>query len=234
MIINWGDAPFKAFITVTYPAGTCTVTGEGQTYTHSGGGTKTFTVKKKGTYTASLVWGSLKDSASVSITKHSETKAVELVGWVYNSGTEIVALEVQKDVGNHNNGLGSVTKMSSHISIAIPNAYVGTGITSSSKINFGGAKTMYVTISSPYYYVSSLDAGLIVSLCASKTAYDYRARTNIVEKRIQESSMQATTYALSVPSGTTSAYIGVHLWGQWTSATPYTLVSCNVTKIWFE
>lgn len=73
MIINWGDAPFKAFITVTYPSGTCTVTGEGQTYTHTGGGTKTFTVKKKGTYTIKAENGSFSDSTTATITKRNQT-----------------------------------------------------------------------------------------------------------------------------------------------------------------
>ena len=48
MIINWGDAPFKAFIKVTYNAGTCTCKMGSETFTHSGGGTATFEVKKKG------------------------------------------------------------------------------------------------------------------------------------------------------------------------------------------
>lgn len=51
MIINLGDAPFKAFIKVTYPNGTCTVSLGDKSFTHSGGGTHTFTVNKKGTWT---------------------------------------------------------------------------------------------------------------------------------------------------------------------------------------
>ena len=78
MIINWGDAPFKAFITVTYPGGTCTVTGEGQTYTHTGGGTKTFTVKKKGTYTVKATDGSLTASTSSSISKRGQAATATL------------------------------------------------------------------------------------------------------------------------------------------------------------
>ena len=78
MIINWGDAPFKAFITVTYPSGTCTVTGEGQTYTHSGGGTTTFTVKKKGTYTVKAVNGAASTSKTASITNLNQTVSIKL------------------------------------------------------------------------------------------------------------------------------------------------------------
>ena len=80
MIINWGDAPFKAFISVTYPTGTCTVSGNGQSYTHSGGGTTTFTVKKKGTYTVKGVDNNGVEVASnsVDISKSNETKSVTL------------------------------------------------------------------------------------------------------------------------------------------------------------
>lgn len=78
MIINLGDAPFKAFIKVTYYKGTCTVTGNGQSYTHSGGGTVTFTVKKKGTYTVKAVCNSASASSAVTISARGETKSVTL------------------------------------------------------------------------------------------------------------------------------------------------------------
>ena len=82
MIINLGDAPFKAFITVAYPNGTCTVTDGNKTYTHTGGGTHTFIVKKKGTYTVSGkatdgMGGS--EAQTVTITERGQTENVELV-----------------------------------------------------------------------------------------------------------------------------------------------------------
>lgn len=83
MIINWGDAPFKAFITVTYPSGTCTVTNGNKTYIHSGGGTHTFVVQQKGTYTVKAVNGSLSDSDSVSISKRGQTGSVSLSYTLY-------------------------------------------------------------------------------------------------------------------------------------------------------
>lgn len=79
MIINLGDAPsFKAFIKVTYYKGTCTVTGEGQTYTHTGGGTATFAVKKKGTYKIKATSNGASASGSVTISKKGETKSLTL------------------------------------------------------------------------------------------------------------------------------------------------------------
>jgi len=91
MIINLGDAPFKAFITVTYPGGTCTVTGNGQTYSHTGGGTHTFTVKKKGTYTVSgdpTHANGICTSKTVSVSKWGQTQSVTLTYTltVFNSG----------------------------------------------------------------------------------------------------------------------------------------------------
>ena len=78
MIINWGDAPFKAFITVNYPGGTCTVTGEGQSYTHTGGGTTTFTVKKKGSYLINVAYSGLRANTSASVESFGQKESVSL------------------------------------------------------------------------------------------------------------------------------------------------------------
>ena len=80
MIINLGDAPFKAFISVNYPSGTCTVTHEsGTKLTHSGGGKHTFTVNKKGKWivTATPASGAAKTS-EVTINTRGEVKTVSL------------------------------------------------------------------------------------------------------------------------------------------------------------
>lgn len=78
MIINWGDAPFKAFITVTYKKGTCTVSLGDKSYSHSGGGTHTFTVNKKGSWTVTAVSGSYSASSTVNISAFKEAKSVTL------------------------------------------------------------------------------------------------------------------------------------------------------------
>lgn len=59
MIINFDDAIFKALITVTYPSGTCTVThaDSGVSYSHSGGGTHTFAVHRRGEWAIEAVDG---------------------------------------------------------------------------------------------------------------------------------------------------------------------------------
>lgn len=78
MIINWGDAPFKAFITVTYPRGTCTVTNGTESYTHTGGGTTTFTVKKRGTWTVKISTGSISKSQNVNVSRIGQIEKVNL------------------------------------------------------------------------------------------------------------------------------------------------------------
>lgn len=85
MIINLSDAPFKAFITVTYPNGTCTVSNGTKTYTHSGGGTHTFTVNKKGTWTVKSTPSDKAEggSSSVSITSRGQTESVTLKHKLY-------------------------------------------------------------------------------------------------------------------------------------------------------
>ena len=90
MIINLGDAPFKAFIKVTYPNGTCTVSLGNKSFTHSGGGTHTFTVNKKGTWTVRATNNrGVSEIANVSITYRGQVSSVTLTCWdgyVYNAG----------------------------------------------------------------------------------------------------------------------------------------------------
>ena len=92
MIINLGDAPFKAFIKVTYPNGTCTVSLGDKSFTHSGGGTHTFTVNKKGTWTVKATSASgLSETTTVSITYNGQVANVTLTIWrgeLYNAGNE--------------------------------------------------------------------------------------------------------------------------------------------------
>lgn len=90
MIINLGDAPFKAFIKVTYPNGTCTVSLGDKSFTHTGGGTHTFTVNKKGTWTVEATNNrGVSETANVSLTYRGQAANVTLTcfdGYVYNAG----------------------------------------------------------------------------------------------------------------------------------------------------
>lgn len=74
MIINFDDAIFKALITVTYPSGTCTVThaDSGVSYSHSGGGTHTFAVHRRGDWDILAKDGERKAPASVTLTDRGQ------------------------------------------------------------------------------------------------------------------------------------------------------------------
>ena len=78
MIINLGDSPFKACIKVTYPRGTCSCSSDKLSLSHSGGGTATFTVRKKAQYTIKIATGSLSKTESVSIERNGQTVSVSL------------------------------------------------------------------------------------------------------------------------------------------------------------
>lgn len=99
MIINLGDAPFKAFITVTYPKGTCTVSDGTTTYSHSGGGTYTFTVKKKGTYTVKIQYSTAVKSTTVNITKRGQATSVSLDYklYLYNAGNTPLTISFESE-----------------------------------------------------------------------------------------------------------------------------------------
>lgn len=78
MIVNMGTA-FKAFITVTYPSGTCTLSHEsGASYTHSGGGTHTFVVRRRGKWNIRAEDGTMVKEASAEISARGQIKTVVL------------------------------------------------------------------------------------------------------------------------------------------------------------
>ena len=140
MIINWGDAPFKAFITVTYPSGTCTVTGEGQSYTHTGGGTTTFTVKKKGSYAVNSTATNATAGSSVSIAEAGQTANVtlkyELI--LFNGGQTVPWIAN----GSYNSAGSSI-----HVTA---NANEACCVSTSSKIDLTHYKTLYITVARAY------------------------------------------------------------------------------------
>ncbi len=78
MIINWGDVPYKAFITVTYPSGTCTVTNGDKSFSHSGGGTYTFTVTNRGAWTVHASHGDASASSTANLTSFGQTLSLTL------------------------------------------------------------------------------------------------------------------------------------------------------------
>ena len=87
MIINLGDAPFKAFITVTYLADKCTVSLGDKTFTHNGGGKHTFTVNKKGTWTIAAISNKgATETKTVSITYNGQIANISMACALFANG----------------------------------------------------------------------------------------------------------------------------------------------------
>ena len=179
MIINWGDAPFKAFITVTYPNGTCTVTGNGQSYTHTGGGTYTFTVKKKGTYTVKATDGASTVSPashSVSISAGNETKSVSFsytTTFITSSGAANVSFATSTTAGGTLDAKTSsgAYYLKSNISSSVGSE--GFYRYTTNKYNLTGRKTIYFTVKVGSQYQTGLSVYVGTSpttLTASKGA----------------------------------------------------------------
>lgn len=80
MIINFDEAVYTARITVTYPSGTCTVThaDSGVSYSHSGGGTHTFAVHRRGDWDILAQDGERKAPASVTLTDRGQIESKTL------------------------------------------------------------------------------------------------------------------------------------------------------------
>ena len=72
------ELAFEAFIKVTYPMGTCTCTLDGISYSHSGGGTATFVVNKKGMWTIQATYKNITKSSYVTVSTQGETQTISL------------------------------------------------------------------------------------------------------------------------------------------------------------
>lgn len=223
MIINWGDAPFKAFITVTYPRGTCTVTGEGQSYTHSGGGTTTFTVKKKGTYTVKAATGSLSKSGTVTISKLNEAKTISLdyTTYLFKAGTG--------DYSGTTGGWSNATVSTSYVQMANSSIYGEPGTTdryyyTKSKVNVSDYKTLKFTVTyhnnntGSFISGSYATFGLLSSSLSVSKGVTFRA---------------GGTYSVDLSSVTGSYYVGALIAAR-RSYDETCTVTVKATNIWLE
>lgn len=130
MIINLGDAPFKAFIKVTYPNGTCTVSLGDKSFTHTGGGTHTFTVNKKGTWTVKATSNdgyNLTAQSTAALTYRGQVANVTLsyTLWLYNKG-DLCSAVTGGWVARKQGSAGTVTFNTDNIYVyGTPNNAVG-------------------------------------------------------------------------------------------------------------
>lgn len=203
MIINWGDAPFKAFITVTYPNGTCTVSGNGQTYTHSGGGTTTFTVKKKGTYTVNGVGrdGKGTGSKSVTITEKKQTSSVSL-SYQYTLYASNTAYVTFVGTSHKNDNYGGASYNTSTLALEARSGWGGSSyaiISTASAIDVTDYKTITFTLSS-----FSSNGTAKVGIASSSLSRTFATSA---------SPTSATTVTVSLASITGSYYPTMYVYG---------------------
>lgn len=139
MIINLGDTPFEAFITVTYPSGTCTVSLGGKSFTHSGGGTHTFTVNKKGAWTVAATSASgLTKTQTVNITTRNQTVSVSLAyrQYLYLNGEEYTSITGGWVIA------GAGAKNSTSITVQGPGSYYTSSAATNNAIDLTGYRTL--------------------------------------------------------------------------------------------
>ena len=151
MIINWGDAPFKAFIKVTYPSGTCTVSNGTKTYTHTGGGTYTFTVNKKGTWTISATNGVDTKTATAEITSRGQTvtKSISYTAYFYKSGNQCTDVTGGWSLGTSAN---SVSFGSDSMVLSVTSQAKAGTVATKNKVDLSKIKTLYFKVNSTTSY----------------------------------------------------------------------------------
>lgn len=227
MIINFGDAPFKAFITVTYPKGTCTVTDGTKTLSHSGGGTHTFTVNKKGTWTVTAQYSTAVKSASVEITYRGQVETVTLsyTLLLYDSGKNYT--DISGGWYAFGKGLNStfnkpvtpgISYQSTYLKMTQSSGtYYASGfIRTKNTIDLTPYSTAYATISS-----LTLSSGAQAQFRAHGSYGTYQNEGSLASVACGS----GTTKSFSLTNINQAAYICFWL---------YAGVTMNVTKIWLE
>lgn len=228
MIINLGDAPFKAFITVAYPNGTCTVSLGDKSFTHTGGGTHTFTVNKKGTWTVSAV----SESKNVSITSNGQTANVAL-GYLYYCGTEFTEkmgsftpLGLKPSSDYNSAKTPEITRGSDRITFSIPagSTDLGGGIVYMSKqINLSPYNTFCVSM------ISGQSERKNVLALSNLTTMWGNTTPNL-----RHTGTTSTTIKLDISSVTNSRYLAIGLaYNDYQTQTKRP-VSITIDKIWLE
>lgn len=226
---------FSATIIVTYPAGTCTVTGEGQTYTHSGGGSTTFTVKKKGTYSISgvdSVGGT--GSASAVITKSGENVVVSLkyTLMLFNNGS--VSGKSWAKAGHSKCSIGTNIYLFADAtgnpdasqSGKVPNSYAYTN-----------AAVNLSSYSKLYFYISSLDTGAGTSsnnyIRCGVASSAGTSPSSYVTAASGKTTAKNKTVSVDI-SSLTSGFISIHVKASASGISTYTSNSIYITKVWAE
>lgn len=221
MIINLGDAPFKAFIKVTYPNGTCTVSLGDKSLTHSGGGTHTFTVNKKGTWTVKATSNAgVVETQNVSLTYVGQVANVTLTGIFYaikngvsNVGTWIGVKYA--DGIRAPRTIGVSGQSGNRYGFTFNGAVEATcgAARSGSTVNFSYFKTMRVT----YDAYKNL-CMTSFNICASDiNVTTVSAVTNLVPGQPENTTLTNKVVTIDVSGVTGNLYIGLRAVCDWIS-----------------
>ena len=129
----------KAFITVTYPKGTCTVSLGDKILTHSGGGTTTFTVNKKGAWTVKCSYSTIVRTSTVSISALNENKNISI-----NYDFVAFANGAYRDIGQMN----GMSKSGNNLTLTANSVsgFASAWASSNIAVDVTGYKTMRVTV----------------------------------------------------------------------------------------
>lgn len=124
MIFNIADAPFKATIKVTYPSGTCTCALGDRVFTHSGGGTATFEVNKKGDWTVAATNTDAISEKTVSITDRNQVASITLqyVRYMYDGANNVSSVSGGWEKFS---GTGTLTINSASMTLDVPSKSYG-------------------------------------------------------------------------------------------------------------
>lgn len=222
MIINLGDAPFKAFIKVTYKTGTCTCTNGKKTYTHSGGGTATFEVNAKGAWTVKAVSGSYSASQNVTIGRMNETQSVtlkyELILWAPGNNNTSVTGGWYGDIGvglNANTG-GHV--IINNTTFRLGGTEKNAACLTVNQLNFSQLKNTFSKLCVTMSY--SAQGKYVYWGLTNDKAYPYQHKFNIASGPVNSG-----TVSLNISNITGQYWLGFY------SSVDDVL---SISKIWFE
>ena len=215
MIINLGDAPFKAYITVTYPKGDCTVSNGTTVLSHSGGGTHTFTVNKKGTWTVTAQYSTAVKTASVEITYRGQVEnvALDYTLLLYNVGTNYVSW-AKCGVGDSGYFNAPVSP-----SYSFGSNYMEIYQTSSTKYASGFVYTEGKIDLTPYTKLKAVVSSVTMGKSASQMAFEIHSSfgSYVADGRLASSSIiqdSGGTFTIDLSSIKTTAYVCIRAyWG---------------------
>lgn len=210
MIINaQSGGSFTAYINVTYQKGTCTCTLGDETLTHSGGGTASFEVHKKGTWVVTAKYANLSKSANAAVTEKDQTVSLSLTlaKWFYNEGNlcssvtggwdQPSALHYTYGESGQAKNTGTVTKNSGNIYVSAGGSVKFAAAVTVNSISLSGINTLY-------FRNTSTASGNVFAVLSSRS----NNINNYTNASVSISAGSNQTTSLNV-SGVSSGYLAI-------------------------